>query len=407
MRSAIIVALLPLASVIASGQDTLSGRTATGRIGEPPTPARLNLIAELETPNGQNVLFENQGGSLKLAISNSGGTPSTGVIVRINRKQSSGGLVMDTVRSIDRINPADTVRLSIRISTTVVLAREVIPLFVEVSDSAGFGITYPLVVELERRAPTPGPDPDADLPPIFSGRNWLFVIGVNRYELLPELQTPVYDATAVRDLLFHRYGFDQRHLIELLDEHATRANIIKGFESLAALVRPEDNVLVYYSGHGLYDKTMRRGYWIPVNAEENSTAEYLSNTELHALIAAVNSRATLVISDACFSGTIFKGAERDARDLYLDRVARPKARQALISGGDEPVLDASVNSDHSVFAHHLIRQLEANQDKYLTASELFDLIKLQVIINSHQTPQCRPIPDTGDEGGQFIFVRHR
>ena len=207
-------------------------------------------------------------------------------------------------------------------------------------------------------------------------------------------------------LMIRRYGFESRYVIELYDGKGTRGEMIKGFEYLAQKVRPEDNVVIYYGGHGKFDKAMNRGYWVPVNGELHSTAEYLANTELHAFVAAINSRATLVISDACFSGTLFRGDE-DANERYFREVAKLKARQALISGGNEPVMDTGLSSNHSVFAHYLLNRLSNNQEKYLTASDLFERIKLPVSNSSLQTPQCRPIGNTGDEGGEFVFVRYR
>lgn len=409
--TALIIACLAAVPVLA--QTTFEARTPHGMLGERPAPARLSIVPELETPFGQGVLFEGQEGSLVLSVNNSGGSTASNVVVKISRKASRSGFVLDTLRYVGLIAAGATTELRIPVSATVVRSSEIIPLFIEASDSSGFSVTHPFIVELEpgsgdNRQPSvlasEGPE---NLTELLSGRNWLLVIGINRYDFWPELQTPVHDARTVRDLLVRRYGFDRKYMVELFDQDGTRANIIKGFESLAELVRPEDNLLVYYGGHGRFDKTMNRGYWIPVNAEEKSTAEYLSNTELHALVSAIQSRATLVISDACFSGTLFRGPDDVSTERYFREVAKLKARQALISGGDEPVLDAGLSSDHSVFAHHLIRQLEVNQDKYLTANTLFERIKLPVSNSSRQTPQCRPIPDTGDEGGQFVFVRYR
>jgi hypothetical protein len=365
------------------------------------------------TPSGRGLLFEDEEGTLAIAIINEGGLTASNVSARVMLPPDVEGLIVDSARFVGDVAPGDTSVMNLPVAATVVRSRRDVGIFIEVSDGAGSMIREPLIISLERSSShaTPGAPsvtaPTESLGDILSaGRNWLFVIGIDRYNHWAELQTPVNDAKSFRDLLIRRYGFEARYVIELFDAQATRGEMIKGFEFLAQKVRPEDNVVIYYGGHGRFDKSMNRGYWVPVNGEQHSTAEYLANTELHAFVAAINSRATLVISDACFSGTLFRGDE-DAEQRYLREVSKLKARQALISGGNEPVMDTGLSSNHSIFAHYLLNRLSANQDKYLTASDLFELIKLPISNSSLQTPQCRPIGNTGDEGGQFVFVRYR
>ncbi len=60
---------------------------------------------------------------------------------------------------------------------------------------------------------------------------------------------------------------------------------------------------------------------------------------------------------------------------------------------------------HSIFAHYLIDRLGRNTDKYLTVSSLYERIRDKVSNKSYQTPECKTIQNTGDEGGEFLFVR--
>ena len=63
--------------------------------------------------------------------------------------------------------------------------------------------------------------------------------------------------------------------------------------------------------------------------------------------------------------------------------------------------------DKSVFMEYLIQRLEDNEDKYATSQDLFTRLRKAVINNSptRQVPQFGEIRETGDEGGDFIFVR--
>ena len=46
-----------------------------------------------------------------------------------------------------------------------------------------------------------------------------------------------------------------------------------------------------------------------------------------------------------------------------------------------------------------------NEEKYYDASQLYGNVKIPVINNSNQTPEINSIKNTGDEGGQFIFIK--
>ncbi len=80
------------------------------------------------------------------------------------------------------------------------------------------------------------------------------------------------------------------------------------------------------------------------------------------------------------------------------------SRQAMTSGGIEPVMDGGKNG-HSVFAYYLLKSLNENPNKYYDAGQLYNQIKIPVVNNSDQTPKLSPVKDTGDEGGQFIFIK--
>ena len=95
----------------------------------------------------------------------------------------------------------------------------------------------------------------------------------------------------------------------------------------------------------------------------------------------------------------FEDSER-----YYNKVHNLKSRQALTSGGIEPVMDGG-RDGHSVFAYYMLKSLRENDKKYFDASQLFDRIKIPVTNNSQQSPKFSPMKSVGDEGGQFIFIK--
>ncbi len=239
------------------------------------------------------------------------------------------------------------------------------------------------------------------------GRYFALIIGIDNYsgDWNP-LRNAVNDAKAVAAQLAGSYEFQS--IRTLYNEQATRANILREYEWLIANVGANDNLLIFYSGHGDYKEALQRGFWVPADAKTSSIAEMISNTDIQAFLSGIKSKHTFLIADACFSGDIFRGKTLtipyENSFKYYNQIYSKTSRTALTSGGIEPVMDGGKDG-HSVFTYYLLKSLSSNQNQFFDASQLFNDIKIAVVNNSNQTPAYSPIINTGDEGGQFIFIK--
>lgn len=239
------------------------------------------------------------------------------------------------------------------------------------------------------------------------GKYYALVIGIDTYSgSWPRLNNAVHDAQAVASTLQSLYSFNT--VKTLYNTQATRSAILAQLEWLVNNVTPADNVFIYYSGHGQYKESLKKGYWVPCDASTNAISGYISNSDLQTLIGGIKSKHTLLVSDACFSGDIFRGntisVPFDQSEKYYRKVHSLTSRGAITSGGIEPVMDGGKDK-HSVFAYYFLKALKSNRGKYYDASQLFNDLKIPVVNNSEQSPAYHPIKNTGDEGGQFIFLR--
>jgi len=165
------------------------------------------------------------------------------------------------------------------------------------------------------------------------GRYFALVIGANDYQHLPKLQTAVNDASAVHDLLTREYGYQSQLLLNPM-----RTALVRALDQQLATLTEKDNLLIFYAGHGHLDRATQRGYWLPIDAEEDSRANWLSVSTITDTLQALAAKHVLVIADSCFSGTLTRnapvklksGAEREAE---LKRISGKRARKALTSGG--------------------------------------------------------------------------
>ncbi len=263
-----------------------------------------------------------------------------------------------------------------------------------------------LVAVIPRPSPDAKPAASADnFEDIQFGDYYALVIGNNKYRKLTSLKTAVGDAKAVARVLTTRYGFNVRLLL-----NATRADMIGALTRLRAKLTVNDNLLIYYAGHGDLDKITRQGYWLPVDSDFDVPTNWVSNDDITVMIRGIGAKHIMVVADSCYSGTLVRSAQTKlrtavARRAWLERISKKRTRTALVSGGLEPVLDSG-GGDHSVFAKAFLDALRENRG-VLEGQALFDAIKRPVVVNSDQTPEYSDIRRAGHDGGDFLFVRRK
>lgn len=230
---------------------------------------------------------------------------------------------------------------------------------------------------------------------------YALVIGVDQYqdkEIL-SLDNPVKDAQAIAQVLKTHYTFEEANVKVLTNPK--RGEIIDALDALSTKVNSKDNLIVFFAGHGIWNNQLNQGYWLPSDAKFNSKANWLSNSTLRDYLGGINSKHTLLIADACFSGGILKERAVFENSKAILEVYKLPSRKAMTSGTLKTV------PDKSVFIEYLLKNLIQNEAPLLSAHQLFTHFKIAVINNSPngQVPQYGPISQAGDEGGDFIFLK--
>ena len=57
---------------------------------------------------------------------------------------------------------------------------------------------------------------------------------------------------------------------------------------------------MYYAGHGQLDRVNQRGHWLPVDAEPDSPANWISNISVTDILNAMALQQLLVVADSCY-----------------------------------------------------------------------------------------------------------
>ncbi|MDX2097996.1 MAG: caspase family protein, partial [Leptolyngbyaceae cyanobacterium bins.59] len=82
-------------------------------------------------------------------------------------------------------------------------------------------------------------------------RKLALLVGINQYNHGPGLTGCLTDVELQRELLLYRFGFQNRDILTLTDQQATRENIEAAFVShLIEQARPGDAIVFHFSGYG-------------------------------------------------------------------------------------------------------------------------------------------------------------
>jgi hypothetical protein len=235
-------------------------------------------------------------------------------------------------------------------------------------------------------------------PSAVIGKQYAVLIAIDKYRNWGALRNPVADANDIKDILSRRYFISD--FMELYDEDATKAGIMKLFDRLITTTQPEDSVLIFYAGHGQLDKISNTGFWIPVDGglDRFEQTNWLPNSQIRGLISNMKARHVALLADSCFSGDILnptRGAAPEITNEYFKNAYSRVSRQVVTSGASEAV------PDESSFARQLKLALEGNTSPYLDPLMLYNQIRLGV---RDTTPLFGDLRDSGhQEGASFLL----
>lgn len=235
-------------------------------------------------------------------------------------------------------------------------------------------------------------------------RYYALIIGNSNYRHLPKLKTPGNDAESVAMTLSQHFGFTTKTLLD-----ASRQDTLDAVNDMRKVLAAKDSLLIYYAGHGYFDTVAEKAYWLPVDAELDTTTNWIISDDITSNIKRIAARHILIVSDSCYSGTLTRSAvvrleDSAERDAYLHKMTERPSRTLMASGGNEPVSDSG-GGNNSIFALSFLRALTEFDKDVFSAEELFHgRIKSIVAGKSEQVPQYAELRNSGHEGGDFIFL---
>jgi WD40 repeat protein len=246
----------------------------------------------------------------------------------------------------------------------------------------------------------------------------LLLIGIDKYLHWQILSNPVSDCQGFFRVLTEHYGFSEQDLIHenrqpLYDEQATTDNIYDELYRLSdkdefgrPRIGPEENLIIYFAGHGHLDRNINQGHWISVETplpRNIKPSEFekktISVSKVVQILSNVQAHHVVLIVDACFPQAFARKVVEVPHSTDPSPVEEKPSRWVLTSGRLEPVMDKSP------FAEALRNLLERNDQSRLSIVKLGAEVMEQVGKTGLQNAWSSSLTENSHDGGEFFFYR--
>jgi uncharacterized caspase-like protein len=196
---------------------------------------------------------------------------------------------------------------------------------------------------------------------------WALVIGISKFkDPSIQLKYAAKDALDFYDFLINQAHFANDHVKLLVDEDATRENILNqlGDKWLPHVAMPEDLVVIYISSHGSPSSADVGGlnYLVAHNTDKNNL--FVSGIPMQDLTRLIKERVhaqrIVVILDACHSGAVRadnKGLFRQG-NFDADEFAKNSGQLVICSSQPNQSSWESLKHPNGVFTYQLIAALK-------------------------------------------------
>jgi hypothetical protein len=243
-------------------------------------------------------------------------------------------------------------------------------------------------------------------------RNHAVLVATDEYNDpgFKRLANPIYDAVTLGNLLREDFGFEVTLLKNpTLEELETTLGQFRDEKNYG----PNDQLFLFFAGHGVYDERSKMGYLVAKDSREKDPnyKSYLSYSDLgNKYLKNIGCNRIFLVLDACFAGTFFesfgtRGSTDEANARMLESLKRRATNlhfyKGMSSGAKQYVEDGK-SGQHSPFASALLTTLwtKGLSKNFVTADEIIADIKSKPPGN---TDICEGRFQYSDPFSHFIF----
>jgi uncharacterized caspase-like protein len=171
----------------------------------------------------------------------------------------------------------------------------------------------------------------------------------------------------------------------LVDE--PKEQIVEAMETFFSAAQPNDQLLLYYSGHGIPDRQDRLYLCARNTRTDRLVSRAISDQEISRIIEASKSQAIAIIMDCCYSGN-FKTAGPDPADRLggAGRFVLTSSRQGELSDDAQSAQDASAFTRHLVAGLLAGPSIDRDHDGLITIADLHAHVSERLTTETGQRP---------------------
>ena len=248
-------------------------------------------------------------------------------------------------------------------------------------------------------------------PPAYSARysnGHALVIGIDKYTCVSPLDYAVSDAKGIAEVLIAKFNFSSDRVTVLLDQDASKKNIISAYFQLVTNTSPDDRVIVFFAGHGHTIPGRQRdvGFLVPVDGQIGNPGSLIRWDDLTKNSELIPAKHMIFLMDACYGGLAITRSAPAGSYRFLTDMLRRYGRQVITAGkANEVVADSGGPlPHHSIFTGHLLEALcgkASTPDGILTGSSVMAYVYDRV----GKDPQSNQTPHYGflEGDGDFVF----
>ncbi|KAB2924184.1 MAG: hypothetical protein F9K22_06980 [Bacteroidetes bacterium] len=245
------------------------------------------------------------------------------------------------------------------------------------------------------------------------------VIGVERYSRIVSAPYAANDAEIMKRYFENRFGIDPSRILFYTNEQVNGIFFKKMFDPEKGELRDligsraaETDVYVFYSGHGIPNKSADQTFLFPADGDIRFLEDYgYPIASFYENLNRLNTRSVTVILDACFSGAsrgsgMYKEENLIAAKGIKLKVTKPwtayKNFTVINSSSGEETSLGNDQTETGLFTYYFTAGLrgEADKDKdgEITLGELKAYVETNMIphskrISGQQTPEFYGDPD--------------
>lgn len=208
-------------------------------------------------------------------------------------------------------------------------------------------------------------------------QSWAVVIGISQYKYAGKdgLENLIFaddDAKGFARSL-SKMGWAESHIKLLINENATKRNIEIAIESWLTKAGPQDQVILYWAGHGYPDpENQEKVYFTTYDTKLSIPATGYRMDRVRSSIEELKSKNVVILADACHAGKLITRGQNSISILpEINRISReqqvPRGWIYMVGAATDRQAIEHTSWSNGAFTHVLLKGLDGEADGYQSA----------------------------------------